>query len=610
LKTEYLVFYQDAVNFALGLTKGTAKTESRQRMRYWSALALLRGIMSSPAAGNAMLANRLAGHTVPESELTDDDTNPVMDGEFDLEKDHPSSHLIQKTDWSAGEVKQLRQMSDRLQSLSGTKFDAKISDTITVLKDWIPKRFNPVIFCRYIATANYVGNILKKELSKHFKNIDIQIVTSEEPDDARKLRIDGMQNSSQRVLVATDCLSEGINLQDKFTAVLHYDLPWNPNRLEQREGRIDRFGQTAPEVKAYLLYGKNNPIDGVVLRVLLRKVREIRRSIGISLPFPEDSQSLMDSVLQAVLLKQKDEAIQTSLDFGEFEETQKKELQVTHAIDKAADREKLSRTIFAQHSIKAEEIEKDLQEADEAVGEPEAVEEFVVEALNCLLGVQVTRHKKGYLLFPQNLPVSLKTLLPDSNKIKITFHSPTPKGYLYLGRNHVFVEQLCQFLTAKAMTRDKRFGPARSAVIRTAEVKQKTTILLFRVRSVIQEKESNRQLVAEEMLVWGFKGPVQSKTVLTFNEAMYMLKNVMPTANMTDESRAVFLKQELRDVEILYKSKELDMVANKRAEVLVKAHERFRKVMAGSRYKVVEPVLPMDLLGIYIFLPDRSGGRN
>jgi superfamily II DNA/RNA helicase len=53
-----------------------------------------------------------------------------------------------------------------------------------------------------------------------------------------------------RVLVATDCLSEGINLQHAFTAVLHYDLPWNPNRLEQREGRVDRYGQTAPLVQA------------------------------------------------------------------------------------------------------------------------------------------------------------------------------------------------------------------------------------------------------------------------------------------------------------------------------------------------------------------------
>ena len=46
-----------------------------------------------------------------------------------------------------------------------------------------------------------------------------------------------------KVLVATDCLSEGVNLQDDFQAVVHYDLAWNPTRHEQREGRVDRFGQ-------------------------------------------------------------------------------------------------------------------------------------------------------------------------------------------------------------------------------------------------------------------------------------------------------------------------------------------------------------------------------
>ena len=80
-----------------------------------------------------------------------------------------------------------------------------------------------------------------------------------------------MGASKKRVLVATDCLSEGINLHEHFTAVLHYDLPWNPNRLEQREGRVDRYGQTAKEVKAYLLYSMDNPVDGVVLEVILRQ---------------------------------------------------------------------------------------------------------------------------------------------------------------------------------------------------------------------------------------------------------------------------------------------------------------------------------------------------
>jgi superfamily II DNA/RNA helicase len=87
-----------------------------------------------------------------------------------------------------------------------------------------------------------------------------------------------MKHEGPRLLVATDCLSEGVNLQAGFNAVLHYDLAWNPTRHEQREGRVDRFGQTAPVVRAVTYYGSDNKIDGVVLDVLLRRHDKIRKS--------------------------------------------------------------------------------------------------------------------------------------------------------------------------------------------------------------------------------------------------------------------------------------------------------------------------------------------
>ena len=86
--------------------------------------------------------------------------------------------------------------------------------------------------------------------------------------------------TAQDVLVATDCLSEGVNLQEHFQAVVHYDLAWNPTRHEQREGRVDRFGQQARIVRAVMLYGADNGIDGIVLDVLLRKHEQIRKALG------------------------------------------------------------------------------------------------------------------------------------------------------------------------------------------------------------------------------------------------------------------------------------------------------------------------------------------
>ena len=244
-----------------------------------------------------------------------------------------------------------------------------------------------------------------------------------------------MAGDRPRILIATDCLSEGINLQEWFTAVLHYDLPWNPNRLEQREGRVDRFGQRAPEVRACLLYGADNPIDGIVLDVLLRKVREIKRVTGINVPFPEDSQSIIDTITQSLLLNpnRRTQTHQTPqqgtlFDFSDFGEAAAAKDNITRKIDEAAEREKASRSIFAQNAIKAQEIEEDLRTVDESIGAPDAVRDFVTSALADLFGVQVTTELNGFGIVTGNLPPQIGGLLPEGQIIKISFDSPTPGG--------------------------------------------------------------------------------------------------------------------------------------------------------------------------------------
>jgi superfamily II DNA or RNA helicase len=609
LSIKYSTFYDDILDFALGLTKSSDLHEGRKRLRYWTALALLRGVMSSPAAGVEMIKNRIkkgAFEPEPEEDL-DTDANPVMDEDYDSAKDYTPTSIISKTDWTGAENKKLNHLAEQLETLHDIKDDLKAAQALEIITKWLKEGYNPVVFCRFIKTANYLGDILKENLKK----TNVQVVTSEDPDEIRKARIDGMRPSPQKVLVATDCLSEGINLQDQFTAVLHYDLPWNPNRLEQREGRIDRYGQQSETVKAYLLYGTNNPIDGVVLKVLLRKVREIRRSTGISIPFPEDSKSLMDSVLQAVIsdsqaATKRRNAKQLTFDFAEIDEVRQKEIIATRAIEEAADRETASRTIFAQHAIKANEIEQDLKQADEAIGNPEAVEAFVTEALLNVLGVQLSKDRKanGYTLYTANLPPVLKSVLPAKEQLKVSFFSPTAEGYMYLGRNHVFVEQLCQHLMANALSSVTQKGPARAAVIRCRDVKIKTTLLLFRVRSVIEEKQGKNQFVAEEMLSWGYRGSPSDKDILDKDEVKTLMATALPSANITDQAKASFLDNELENISEV--RKEFDDIALTRAKILIEAHERFRKVMGGKRFKVVEPVLPMDLMGIYILLPDRE----
>ena len=615
LSPGYGRFFERILDFARKLVAPDRAKGGLRRVHYWTALALLRGVMSSPSAGTEMLNTRISGlaaatgDDMPDDGADDSDhmDNPVGDTEFGFEGDNTPIQVIEKTDWSDYQRQQLRELSIQLRLLANPKDDQKLASAAIILADWLSNRFNPVVFCRYIATANYLGEQLLSLLKPRFSNLELQVITSELPDELRKQRIDEMGNFPLRVLIATDCLSEGINLQKHFAAVLHYDLPWNPNRLEQREGRVDRFGQSSPEVKACLLYGADNPIDGIVLDVLLRKVREIKKATGVNVPFPEDSQSIIDTITQALLLnparkiRKKRDDRQLQFDFGLFDEAATARASVTRKLDEAAAREKASRSIFSQNAIKAHEIEADLQEVDEAIGDPMAVETFVVSTLENIIGVQVIRDKTGFRIIAGNIPPQIRELLPPGEAVPVSFESPTPEGYHYLGRNNPFVEQLCQLVMANTLDRvDKR--AARAAVIRTHQVSLKTTILLFRCRNVIEEQNKRHQIVAEEMILWGWRGASHQKEFIGHAQARALLDSARASSNLSPQSRANFLENELKILNMM--TSEFDAVAEQQSKKLVAAHERFSALMDARRFQVVYPVLPMDLLGVYILLPE------
>src|SRR2546425_5730042 len=159
-----------------------------------------------------------------------------------------------------------------------------------------------MLFCRFIPTAEYVATALRGRLPK---SVQVDAVTGLLPPVERESRILQLAQAPQHVLVCTDCLSEGITLQEHFNAVIHYDLSWNPTRHEQREGRVDRYGQPKKTVRVVTFYGTDNQIDGIVLNVLLRKHRTIRNSLGISVPVPVDTNQVIEAVFEGLLLRER-----------------------------------------------------------------------------------------------------------------------------------------------------------------------------------------------------------------------------------------------------------------------------------------------------------------
>ncbi len=82
-----------------------------------------------------------------------------------------------------------------------------------------------------------------------------------------------------RILLATDAAREGVNLQGHCADLFHFDIPWNPARLEQRNGRIDRTLQPAPEVRCHYFFYQQREEDRV-LDVVVRKVQTIQKELG------------------------------------------------------------------------------------------------------------------------------------------------------------------------------------------------------------------------------------------------------------------------------------------------------------------------------------------
>jgi len=590
LSNEYHAFYNEVLRFARGLSKDGERAKSIT-IRYWAALALLRGVMSSPETGLQMLQKREL-RVMDDEELKDFQLqiNPNFE-KLSEESDTLLTDFIDNSELYNSEVEVLQELSEKIKLLFGIEKDIKIKKTLDLVKEWLKEGHNPIIFCKYITTANYVGRLLRENLPSKVK---IEVLTSELADEQRRERIEAMDDCEQRILVATDCLSEGINLQELFTGVIHYDLPWNPNRIEQREGRVDRFGQKSEVVKTCLLWGQNNPIDEVVLKILIRKVNDIKKAIGVSIPIGEGNISIMDAVIKDVLLTTK-EAEQLSL----FQDV---DARITSELSAAKEKAINIRDIFAHNNIDPKSINDSLDEIDEAIGDVQSVKSFVLSAVAHLKG-NVSSDGVGYSLNLTNLPEHLKALFPNSSKpIKVSFESPTPVGYRYIGRNSQFVEQLCQFILALAVESRPDFdGVARAAVIRTKMVGKKTTLIQFRVRNVIKEVKSSNEVISEEMFLWGYSGSDESAAILDYSEAKQLLLEAESAVNLSIEQQCDTFN---REIEVFRdKTEDFKRVAEARAVHLVEAHGRFKELVGGKRYEAVHPILPPDIMGVYILLP-------
>jgi superfamily II DNA or RNA helicase len=608
--SEYYKLYQDVLKFARGIsTEGVA--ENKARMKYFAALSLLRGVMSSPAAGYEMLLKRKSKLGEAE-EISDDEIrdNPIVE-RWDEQTDTEQIEIIDRAELSESEWNTLNRLSQKALELTRIDKDEKVKLAVEQIKIWINKGQSPIVFCRFIATAHYVAKILKEYLPK---DVDVRAITSELSDEERREKIDEMAKSPKRILVATDCLSEGINLQDKFNAILHYDLPWNPNRLEQREGRVDRYGQPGwidkngnhqNTIDVKVLFGEDNPMDVVVLKIIIEKIQKIQNTSGVSIALADDNRSVMDKVLKEVLLNpekaQNKFSKQIKLDFGPSPELDELDVEITNEIETAREKAEKIRSIFAHESIMPDEVKKDLEEVDDAIGDVATLQEFVVSASK-LLGASVEVVNGGFVFKKLNMDDWIASSLGTGDKIHIAFESPTPQGYKYIGRNHRFVEQLCHRVIANSLDKSRKNNKAaRAAVFSSDDVSTQTTLIQFRVRNVIREVNKKHEMVSEEMFLWGYEQTADGINALEMEKCKKLLHTSSALDVSTERQQIVFNK-EIQHFKMLHP--DFIKVVTTRSEELVNAHTRFAKYIGAKRFEAVTPVLPPDILGVYVLIPN------
>lgn len=566
--------------------------EGRSRLIWYTTLALLRCVASSPAAAVRALTTRLEGSVETDQLLADE---RLYDGEAD---DLGGNDLEPPAQLE--EASRLHGLIHEAERLSGKTGDPKLAALIRHVDILLKDGYHPVVFCRYIATAHYVA----EHLQQAFPKATIDSITGEYTPEERRERVEAMQENDPRILVATDCLSEGINLQHLFTAVVHYDLAWNPTRHEQREGRVDRFGQQAAEVRCTMLYGQDNPVDGFVLNVILRKGETIQKELGVLVPMPEDEARINQALVKAALMKRSDRrqpSPQASFDFGEPERILAPlQAQWQNALESA----RANRTVFAQRRIRPDEVLPEWQKQQEALGTQADVQRFVQSACARFNAPLEPTRKQQYRFLPQHLPEALRQRLGDEG-----ISQPLLLNFNELHRSHPLVSVLAEHLLETSLAGDAQGSiagnqslAARCAATLTDAVEVVTTIYLLRLRHQLGyvRRRQPFQMMAEETVAVAVRG--RSNPQWLHGEYVVQLLECTPSGNLPVEA----VQREIRTALdfIAAHPEHLQTLAKQRAESLLVDHQRVREAARDVGQYSVSACLPVDVMGVYVLLPD------
>lgn len=369
---------------------------SRQRNTVGFALTILqRRLASSPEAIYQSLKRRIdrLSERLNEEKFTaqneayiDDDYDP--DENTSAEEEALEENLAVSASASTtireleAEIETLRTLSDMAGKVRSSGKDRKWQELSSLLQDnslmfTNAKRQKLIIFTEHKDTLHYLADKIRSLMGNSETVITIHGGMSRT--ERKNAESSFRNNDNAAILIATDAAGEGINLQCAHLMV-NYDLPWNPNRIEQRFGRIHRIGQN--EICHLWNLVAIDTREGSVYHTLLTKLEREREALGgkvfdILGKLTFNNAPLRDLLIQAIR-------------FGNDPERQDK---LSQTVDSSLDREHII-DLIRKHAltqdiidaVEAANIRSDMDRSETRKLQPHSVKSFFIEAFRHLGG--------------------------------------------------------------------------------------------------------------------------------------------------------------------------------------------------------------------------------
>ncbi len=609
------------------LSRGKDDPEERKKFGYWTILHFHKRAISSPNSLRCSVENRLDElenkinknfRAINETDSfisTEEAAQSVMDGnetdrltEEELDKRNDILALSKKAVDLVKEKQLLIKVKNSAKELM--EDDSKLNHLIEYI---LPERFKIskkiIIFTRYIDTLTYIKENLEIKVKDRvkYKNIDLFTVHGQMASQKRQEVYDDFLRSKQGILITTDCMAEGIDLQFSADQIINYELTWNPNRLEQRNGRIDRFGQPKEVVYIRTLILKDT-LEMDILEAIVHKANEIKKAYGFVPGFFGDPESVIDHLTEK-RRKEKRQDAQKSLDrWIKFSHNIIEDI-VSVFFSKKNVEEMVKDSFYGHNNINLEEIEERMLLTEQEIGNTETLLDFIERATDLYHGtIEVVKDEEDILEI--TLPEEVQKYIGFEFEDKYLI---TPNREISASRNDIeainlknpLISGLVEKVKNEAFSVENEFY-GRTAAFLSEEASKVSAVFHVKIRYLVNTEPKGLMEEVAKLGIDLFSGEVLSAK---------LIESIWKSDSKNHEKKDIELKKHLKkaletpNLDELLKSlaeEQLEIIIAERKEMI--ANLKNQGITTDLQGIENIEIVGIDLLTITLIYPPIGGG--